>query len=1119
MEDEEYGDGQPDATADPMQEGAGPLAVLATLGSNYTSKEAHDLSKTAYEQLQKERTDITLEEDEVSEDMKRTAEEAKAQLRQARDRLLARKADESEKWFKLAEGLGKPTKTGTFGEVVGNVAHGQDEYRADRQKFLDDQETGALGYGQDIAKIDAGLQERRRLIAKVRRESNARLLEQTMKNFAKEVRPGGGGGSNSMSPFGKIAKDLGYMPGTVEFAKKVDELEKADARNKSATAGTDAPGETAEDAENLQAVAMDRGVPIAVIDPYRGMSTKQKNAAMPIEQRNIEQRLGDMAKAQSDARDGITKMNRFMKLNERVDSGAFKGRLPALTAAEQEMDAITAEVSRKMKQPGEGSVSDFDARMFINATVARTKGYGANKNIAEAYKIMRRNEIDRISFLQDFAAVNGHLRGADAEWRDYIESNPIFIPHPTKPGVIVVNTKRPTYKDYFRSKIKSSRDEAAAADENAVDPSVLSADDNLPGHFPGEDIPAKAGGGRVYAKGGPVEDEVPEELADIVAGQEGAEELPDVEVHPDDELRNALYAALQGITGGTADEIRSTVDPKGAAEDRAGYSKYYEQHPYEKAAAFAAGMAPIAALAPAGGLANAALLGVLSGAETGAAGAGEGERGKEALVGGLEGAVVAPAAMLGTRYVYNQAGRLYDKVTGKALSSAEEKLVLAANKDNIDLSQVASDLRASDRMGVPEGVADAGGRRTRALIERAATRGGPESERFLEEEAAKQGKSYSRVEDQIHKGMAPSEYFGEFEKLNKELYTASKPLYNAAYKKNPGVKSNEFMKLMDTKDGKRAFDMAKRLMDLDGKPIGKANIAGIVQKPSLEFLDYYKRGLDQLIKTEEAAGPTTLGHSLRQARNRLRDELDNAVPDYKKAREQYAGDLEMRDALKMGREDFASMQPEEIRKKVAGMTWAEKDVFKSGVSQHLFEILGKPTTDFNAAQRILGSESMRAKLEATFDDPKKWKIFEAAMDKEAAMYDRTRKMTSRVEGKKAQALGKEESILSGALDQGMSNVPGMGGISWTNRVYNWLRFPMPMSEATADGILKAINRGDVRVFDETMKRLAQGQSRLKIRGKRAGKLGAIAAVLGAAMSQPTPRGEPPPKAGPVVEGQ
>lgn len=151
---------------------------------------------------------------------------------------------------------------------------------------------------------------------------------------------------------------------------------------------------------------------------------------------------------------------------------------------------------------------------------------------------------------------------------------------------------------------------------------------------------------------------------------------------------------------------------------------------------------------------------------------------------------------------------------------------------------------------------------------------------------------------------------------------------------------------------------------------------------------------------------------------------------------------------------------------------------------------------------------MREKLKATFDDPKKWKIFEAAMDREMAMYDRNKKTLSRVEGKKLQALGKEDSLLSNVLDSGMANVPGMGGISPLNRIYNWLRFPMPMSEKTADEILRTIHRGDVPAFEATMRRLAAAQPRLKIRAKRASKIGAIAAILAAgASTQPTPPGD------------
>jgi len=1155
MADEEYGDDEESV----MQTGAAPLAVLAGLGNQYTTQEAQKLARKAYTDLSVERSELGEQQDQVEADMAQAAEDAKNELKAARQRLLGRKYDQSEKWLALAEGFGAPTRSGHFGETIGNVARGQREVNANRRKFHDEQDAASTVYGQQVSAIDRQLAQARLDVAKARATNNTRLLQEALKTLGREVRPGAGAaGRAPPSKNGKIAFDLGLEPGTPEFTAKVAELNEIDRKNTAATAGTDAPEGSPEAALQLQDQAHTFGVPIAVIDPYRGLSTKQKNAAMGIEQRNTEKRMADLAQVQSEAADGIAKMNRFLSLNRKVDSGFFAGLKPGLSAAEQNMDSITAEVSRQMKQPGEGSVSNFDAQQFRLATVSRSKKFQANRGIATAYKIMRKNEIDRISFMQDYAALNGHLRGADAAWRSYLEANPIF--DRTKPNDFVVNAGRKDYKTFFRSAMGDN----VVTDEGEEVP-VGDAGEQEPGRYPGDDtpaVPAFAEGGKVnvlrrgfkliegntaqgvrhaellrrrklydtlFEEGSITEKEYDDALGKVETQlrktryAEGGPVVSDDDIYgvPDDEseltgdpeddtdhLREALYASLQGLTLGTADEIRGTVDPEGAAQDRAEYSEYDAESPSERATAFSLGLLPIAAAAVpgGGGLLQAAGIGALTGGVLGATGNVE-DRDVGALTGAGAGALVAPVAALGTKYIYNKVGQLVDKATGRALSPAEEKLVLAANRDKIDLSQVAADLRASDRINVPQGVQDVGGRRTKALIEKAATRGGEESDKFLAQQHDIQDKSTGRVGDQINKGLAPSEYFGELDKLQTELYSNSKPLYDAAYKKHPGISSKVFNEIASTKDGKTAIKEAFRLMENDRVPIGKVGPGGMVQKPSLQFLDYVKRGFDQMINTEEASGATPLGKSLRGVRNRLRDELDKAAPEYKVARDQYAGDLEVRDALKMGREDLSRMQPEEVRRAVANMSFAEKDAFRSGVSQHLFEALGRPTTDFNAAQRILGSDSMREKLRATFDDPKKWKIFEAAMDREAALYKNNKDVTSRVEGKKTQALGREDSILSNVLDGGMANTPGMGGISPLNRIYNWLRFPLPMSEKNADALLRTINRGDVKAFDATMKRLASAQGRLKIRGKRAGKMGAVAAMLAAGLLQPTPPGD------------
>lgn len=1082
MPDEEYGS-EDDGSVSGA--GASGLQILAGLGQQYTSPEAHRLARELYDETKTERQSIGVEEDEVAAQLEQTAKEARAQLAAAREKMLAQKYDKSEKWLSAAAALGKPTATGGWGETMGNLAASQLAPNQHRREFESNQDATDLEMQQGMTNIDRVLAQSRLAAAQARRTANAKLTAEAAKILSREVRPTPGANKGQMSKYGKIAADLGLVPGTAEFAAKVEQLRAMDATNAAATSGTDAP--TNVDPQAAQDTAYHFGVPLSFMDPYAKLSTKQKTAAMALDQKDVEKRLGDLAAVTTDAQMGIQKIDRFIELNRRTETGVAHGLLPGISAAEQEMDGITAETSRKMRTPGEGSTSDYDAKMFKQGTVSRSKNRKANLNMGTAYKLMRKNEIDRVAFLQGYAAVNGHLRGADGAWKEYLEANPIF--DPKKAGKFIMNPNRLDFQTYFRHRMGDT----PALDDADVTPEEDTAVE--PGHYEGDDIPAVAAPAHL-AEGGAVRAD-PE--VDFVEDQDDE----DGKNH----LREALYAALQGASGGMADEARGMVDPEGAASDRAEYSDYGDENPTERALALIAGLLPAAALVAPGGSTLTQLVGAGagSGALFGATGADE-DRGVAALQGAGMGAVAGPAAGLTAKYLYGKAGQLLDSSRGQGLTPGEEKVVHSANRDKVDLGQVATDLRASDRLRVPEGVQDRAGRRTQGLIERAATRGGDEADIYLRDQSTKNEGAYSRVEDQLNRGLAPSEYFGEAEKLKDALYTNAKPLYEAVYKKHPGIRSKVFNEIAGTKDGKTAIAEAFRLMENDQKPIGKAGPGGMVQKPSLEFLDYVKRGFDQMINTEEKGGATPLGHSLRSVRNRLRDELDAAAPDYKAARAQYAGDLEVRDALKSGREEFSKLAPEEVRRKIKGMSFAEKDAFRSGVYQHLQDALGRPTTDFNAARRIIGSEATKAKLAAIFDSPQKWKVFEAALNKEAEMFDNTKRSTARVEGQKMQEAKKGESVLS-HLDAGMANYPGMGGISMWNRVYNWLRFPMPMSEATADSVIKTIKRGDVKAFDATMTRLAQAQKRLKVRGKRGSKVGAIAAIAAGALTQPTPPGE------------
>ncbi len=451
MGDEDYTDDS-DSGGSVMQTGAAPMAILAGLGNQYTSQEAHDLARNAYSSLNAERSDLTQDEDSLASDMQAAADDAKAQLKAARDRLIAKKFDQSEKWLALAEGLGKPTTSGSFGETIGNVAHNMLGVNADRGKFEDQQEAGVTQFGQNISAIDRTLLQSKMAMDKARREANTKLLQENMRTLGREVRPGAGAsGHGPPSKNGKIAFDENLVPGSPEFIRRVQELNAIDRKNAAAVAGTDAPVTGNEDATMAaEDQAHSFGVPLApaALDPYRGMSTNERKAARGIEQKDMEKRLGTLQQTQTDAQQGIADMNRFLQLNRKVDTGFIPGLFPGLSDPAQQMDAITAAASRKMRQPGEGSTSDFDAKMFMKATVSRSKNYQANLGIATAYKVMRKNELDHIAFLQDYAALNGHMRGADAAWRSYLESNPIF--DKSKPDTFTLNKNRKDYRTFFR---------------------------------------------------------------------------------------------------------------------------------------------------------------------------------------------------------------------------------------------------------------------------------------------------------------------------------------------------------------------------------------------------------------------------------------------------------------------------------------------------------------------------------------------------------------------------------------------------------------------------------------------------------------------------------------------
>jgi hypothetical protein len=153
----------------------------------------------------------------------------------------------------------------------------------------------------------------------------------------------------------------------------------------------------------------------------------------------------DAARAASMAQD----MDRFLELQGTdglTMQGPIAGRVLPLSDAAQEMDSITERITPKMREPGSGPMSDSDVRMFRISTVGRTKDAPVNKAIADGVKANAQIQQDRAQFMRDYLSVNGHLDGADRQWKRYLEANPIFDRNSRAPKL---NPTRVPYQQFF----------------------------------------------------------------------------------------------------------------------------------------------------------------------------------------------------------------------------------------------------------------------------------------------------------------------------------------------------------------------------------------------------------------------------------------------------------------------------------------------------------------------------------------------------------------------------------------------------------------------------------------------------------------------------------------------
>lgn len=1030
-----------------------------------TTAEAQEEARKILKRVGQRESDVS----KLRQDIEENAEASKSALIRAQRFMLqsypALMPSEQELASRQAAAMMRPNPgVGMSGAPIAMGANFQGELAAEeeeKRKALAGYLSMASGepLQEAISKINTSTFASRQKLLEMMQRSDTELGRSAMTALGRMVStPAAQAALKPNSPYGKIAIDEGLQVGTPEYTARVHELAQADVADKKARAGLDEVPLTPEekfDNANLSGVPFHpRGLP----DISR-MSAQQRKQFLNNEAKTVDKVTAQNGSEDEQIRAALRALDQFQELNKTtytgplispfvlggahagphgvgVDLSQERGGLnlnPMSWAAQlkgniQTMQKDAAQVvAMAIPSHGFGRVTNRDLNLFQQGSIGTDKVQGTNDAIAQALRIRLGNDLERHQFEQAYSGLHGSLRGAESAWNDYINDNPIFDPDPKAKagpnGVHPLNPNRMKWQDYFRQKnnalhsapietLPEQPSHLTRAQLHGVDPNDpvlqgLSDEDKI-----GATTPAQAEGGRVH-------------LA------EGGE--PDKAPQPDSDVRNSLNALINGLTLRAAGRPE---DPNSPMENLGG----------EFAGATGTALAALAALRRPARIARfmaehphltASGAGALAGGVSGEMGEGD------PTTGALAGAMLGPAGRMITKGGFRGVNDILDHLRGEVIGPGTRRSIGAIEADTGgDWDKVANVLSQDAKAKVPSILGEVGPR-SLGLTRAAIGRDTPASAGLLSSLEQRQAGAPERVAETVNKGLAPDDYAMKAQQLRDTLYTRAAPLYDQAFAAFPSVKTQSLQALMSRPAGQEAAARAFISMQNKGLPIGAPDATGMLQSPSLQYLDQIKRALDDMIVREEGVGATyqatEAGRDLRGLRSSLVDELDKATvgpqgqpSPYRAARDQYAGDLEVMDALRTGRESFDKLTPSDVQALMQKLDFSSRDAFRTGVAEGIFQRIGNMGPNRNAAQAVINNPNLQQKLMAIFDNPAQAQKFITNLQREAETFGSGQMLTK--QGEKGQLTSMQPTSISSMLRAQLMRPSTAGEVSETMRL-------------------------------------------------------------------------------------
>ena len=509
--------------------------------------------------------------------------------------------------------------------------------------------------------------------------------------------------------------------------------------------------------------------------------------------------------------------------------------------------------------------------------------------------------------------------------------------------------------------------------------------------------------------------------------------------------------------------------------------------------------------------------GLVGAAEGGIAGAGAGESAGERLAGGLVGTTLGGVLGSAAPAVVNAAGKGLNRAAYSLGLKSDDAIQRGADLKALQALENAGTTPSAVQQSLDEAVVpnmmipDVAGEATRRLARGSATvsgEGADIAQKALDDRMAGLGDD---IADDI--GFVLGGNTSKKEALDviadRQAANASND-YDAAFNIDgrPATVpvTPEIKRILSLPAFDEAVEKAANLAKFDGieLPSAKRLIdGGAIDNLSIQELHYIKMGLDEVMGLgKRGASKTSIGRGmergLKNARASFIDIIDNASPKvlddagetvsaYKIARNKFAGDARLKDALDDG-EAFIKSGVDDLAADMSKLSASEKEAFKVGVAQAIRNSVDKTADMADAGKRIFGSKAKRKQLRAVFDDDASFEAFEKRMTQRQDQV-LTRARTAPTAGSRTEPLREDVSNLgrdASAVGQLLMGNPLPTVDSLRDRVTRYATMPEQIGGALSRDLFST-NPQQQRAFLERLaRRQAEEKKRIARSGRRTG---------------------------------